>query len=1017
LNTAHKSTILIVDDDPLTRKLIKTLLSHEEYNLFLAANGAEALAKAAELTPDLILLDVMMPDTDGFEVCRRLRADPLLSTVPVIMITSLNNHAARSKGIQAGADDFVSKPFNHAELKARVRTITRLNRYRLLREQAKFKQLIEHSPDGVAIVTAGGLVGLANPAMLQILNAENETDVIGKDVLAFIASEQVERFFAQLHDVIAEPSRTAKFEAWFTRLNGKQFPVSISIGHFVWNEEPAAQITVRDITSRKRAEDALHQVDRLRMLNDLDQALATSLDPEKVVEITLRQTSAALDAPMGALFILPTKANDPLEQVFVLGQGWIKLETFEQNAQALHAFRQQLEQNDREIIPLSGDKLAALIGQDHTADPWGFNGVAAPIWNDTGLIAALALGGRPVTRPFTDEEQALIEAATNRAGQAIQNAQLYRASQQQSTRLSTLHAISTAAVSSLELDVVLRQVLELARQALNAAAGSILVRDPDTGELIFVLAIPSEKTSLRSQHLSPGQGVAGWVAEHGQAIRVDDVQRDSRWYDGADTITGFDTRSLLCAPMKHHGEITGVIEIVNKRDGSFTDEDLSLLEAVSSITATALENARLYTTTRARAAELARLNEIGLALTSTLDFSTVVHAALSQIQRLFQAEHVSLLQPDPQTGELCFVKALIGRTPVEIPVRLQPGEGIVGWVLEQRQPVLIDDVLTDPRSLEWVYQHIGTHARGLMVVPLLAREHNIGVIEVASSEPGAYTSNELRTLQAITSTLSIAVENASLYDELKTLLREREQAQAQLIHAEKMTALGRLIASIAHEINNPLQAVQTYLTLAQEELDSQQRLDEKTGRYLSTVGDEIERIATIVNRMRDFFRPARQEMQPVYLHATLGSVLELTNKQLQHSNVTVERAWANYLPEIEANSDHLKQVFLNLVLNSIDAMPSGGTLRISTCQQQVRFNQDQDLQAAVRVEFSDTGEGMPPEALSHLFEPFFTTKERGSGLGLSISYAIIQAHHGQITVESHIGLGTTFSILLPIEQP
>jgi len=320
-----------------------------------------------------------------------------------------------------------------------------------------------------------------------------------------------------------------------------------------------------------------------------------------------------------------------------------------------------------------------------------------------------------------------------------------------------------------------------------------------------------------------------------------------------------------------------------------------------------------------------------------------------------------------------------------------------------------------PNLLRRCDQHVGSQTRALMAVPLLTSERAIGIIEVISSEPRAYTRDELRTLQAIASTLAVALENASLYDELKMLLREREQAQAQLIHAEKMTALGRLTASIAHEINNPLQAVQTYLTLAQEELSSDQ-CREKLERYLSTVGDEIERISAIVHRMRDFYRPAREGLQPTYLHAVLESVLELTNKQLQHSDTTVERVWADFLPEIQANPDHLKQVFLNLVLNAIDAMPAGGTLRISTGLDQIQDGDGQQPRPAVRVEFSDTGEGMSPEVLSRLFEPFFTTKERGSGLGLSISYGIVEAHNGKITVESHVGLGTTFTILLPVEQ-
>ncbi len=130
-----KSTILIVDDEPSALKTMGALLFHEGYELRFASNGPEALAKAAELTPDLILLDVMMPDMDGFEVCRHLRATPLLAEVPIIMVTALDDRDSRLRGIEAGADDFVSKPFDRIELRMRIRTITRINHYQQLLEE------------------------------------------------------------------------------------------------------------------------------------------------------------------------------------------------------------------------------------------------------------------------------------------------------------------------------------------------------------------------------------------------------------------------------------------------------------------------------------------------------------------------------------------------------------------------------------------------------------------------------------------------------------------------------------------------------------------------------------------------------------------------------------------------------------------------------------------------------------------------------------------------------------------
>jgi two-component system cell cycle response regulator len=160
---SRRSTILIVDDEPLGRDTLEALLIAHGYNLAFASSGPEALAKAAELTPDLVLLDVMMPGMDGFEVCRRLRADPLLNEVPVMMVTALDDRDSRLQGIEAGADDFVTKPFDPAELRARVRTVTRLNRYRrLLAERTKFQWVVDKAADGYLIVDDSGRVLYAN---------------------------------------------------------------------------------------------------------------------------------------------------------------------------------------------------------------------------------------------------------------------------------------------------------------------------------------------------------------------------------------------------------------------------------------------------------------------------------------------------------------------------------------------------------------------------------------------------------------------------------------------------------------------------------------------------------------------------------------------------------------------------------------------------------------------------------------------------------------------------------------
>lgn len=672
-----------------------------------------------------------------------------------------------------------------------------------------------------------------------------------------------------------------------------------------------------------------------------------------------------------------------LEQVFRIIDG-------ETHAPRESLFAQVL----REGTPLHSKNDTLLIAQDGTQIPIGSS--AAAIKDEKGEIVGVVLAFHDVTQRVKAE----------------------KALQQRAEELSALNAVSAAAVSSLELDVVLHQILQSTCQALNAAEGSIMLRERDSGDLFFAVSLTEKTRGLRQVRLAPGQGIAGWAVERGEPVRVDDVSQDPRWHPEVDAVIGFETRSLLCAPLKHRGEITGVIEIVNKRKGEFNQDDMSLLVAVASIAAAALENARLFASSQARVRELALLSEIGLAVTSTLEQDKVIQVALSLTQRLFQADGIFLLQFDPQTDVLSYFRALTKMKFQEISMHLSSGEGIANWALERRRAVLLRDAQEDPRFSHRLDQHLGTHTRAMMATPLLTPDHVIGVLEVASWQPSIYTSDDLRTLQSVASTLAAALVNAHLYAEQMRLLQEQERAQLQLIHSEKMSALGRLAASIAHEINNPLQAIQGCLTLAEEELEERQRKD-KLMRYLGIVGSEIERIATIGRRMREFYRPASDGQRPTDVHSVLESVLELTNKQLQQSDIFLEQHWASGLPSVRANPDHLRQVFLNLVLNAIDAMPDGGTLSISTSRdtmpahgRRTRRQTRVSYVEAVRIDLSDTGTGMSPETQSRLFEPFFTSKEHGSGLGLSVSYGIVESHNGQIRVESQEGEGTTFTILL-----
>ncbi|MCB0208698.1 MAG: response regulator [Anaerolineae bacterium] len=221
------------------------------------------------------------------------------------------------------------------------------------------------------------------------------------------------------------------------------------------------------------------------------------------------------------------------------------------------------------------------------------------------------------------------------------------------------------------------------------------------------------------------------------------------------------------------------------------------------------------------------------------------------------------------------------------------------------------------------------------------------------------------------------------------------------IQTEKLAALGRLTASLAHEINNPLQALRSGLRLlGRPHLDNAKRQ-----HYVATLAQEVERLITITGQTLDFARPSQAGLQPTDLNQLLQSTLDLVNKQLQQKHIDINVTLAVELPIIRAVPGHIKQVLINLILNAIDAMAQGGLLSLTTTYLP-------DKQQGV-ITVQDTGEGMTADVMSKIFEPFFSTKDIGTGLGLSISYAIIEAHGGHIEVESTPDVGTLFSIYLP----
>jgi signal transduction histidine kinase len=249
----------------------------------------------------------------------------------------------------------------------------------------------------------------------------------------------------------------------------------------------------------------------------------------------------------------------------------------------------------------------------------------------------------------------------------------------------------------------------------------------------------------------------------------------------------------------------------------------------------------------------------------------------------------------------------------------------------------------------------------------------------------------------------VRIKLNTAYQEVVRRLRENEE---QLVQAEKLTSLGQMAASIAHEINNPLAGVLVYTQLLSKKVAGGTFKKEEALDYLSKMESEVSHCSRIIRNLLDFARQTEPMFRLVDINRVLGQVLSVVSYQAQLQNVEVVKKFSPSLPNVRSDSDQPQQVFTNLTLNAIQAMPDGG--RLTLCSSVV--------DTEVRVDVQDTGCGIPKENLAKLFTPFFTTKEKdkGVGLGLAVAHGIIERHKGMIKVQSEVGKGTTFSVYLGV---
>jgi signal transduction histidine kinase/FixJ family two-component response regulator len=405
----------------------------------------------------------------------------------------------------------------------------------------------------------------------------------------------------------------------------------------------------------------------------------------------------------------------------------------------------------------------------------------------------------------------------------------------------------------------------------------------------------------------------------------------------------------------------------------------------------------------ARLGALQPLLKITDALFKERDQGLLITTILDAITSLMDSPHAGFYRRAKGTDGADFLKLVEGRgnPPPGEPVGFEGGPvaRADAWGAHVR---INPDAVDDPEA----YAPLAAMGLGpIMCAPALRSTTSNSVLLAARDADGQpFSEADVDLFSILANQAGIALENSQLFSELQASIDQIQEHQRALLQTEKMAVIGRLTASIAHEVNNPLQAVRNCLHL----ITRDDLVLEKRSEYLTLAQDELQRLMDTVQQMLDFYRPSPSQREPVDINALIQTVLSLLSKQLQQNEIKVETRLGKGLPLLYLVRNQMQQVFFNILINAMEAMPDGGTVTIRTA-----LRRD-----AVEVLIEDDGHGVPEETRERLFEPFVSSKPQGTGLGLSVSYTILDSHGGTIElVETENGKpGTAFRVGLPLAE-
>ena len=673
------------------------------------------------------------------------------------------------------------------------------------------------------------------------------------------------------------------------------------------------------------------------------------------------------------------------------------------------------------------------------------NVVEAPVFKVSGgkVFATLVVTSR--YDPFDSDDTKLLERMADLVAALIERAELFdEIKMTRDLQVEAVQSITRTITLTDEFDHVAIQVLKwMLRLMHGASAAFIQLLDKRTSRIVArAYHFRKEKVNNRKfPELESGQGITGWVAKHNKIANIPDVASDERYFQ-----TYEKTRSELAVPLTKDDRVIGVLDVQHESLGAFSPQDEKLMMAIGELVVSAIENSEHYQ-------RLLAISKIGNQLKSAQRSENEIFSVICRrSMALLNTSNVFIALATPEQGQDLVTnlpKTNQSTVNLDFPMVYKNGKrlrgaalkswkkarflgGLTEYVIGIRKPFYTGDLRKAygrhaPERLE------GTPAESSWLgVPMSIEKKIYGVIVLTDfNRANAFTSNDRTTLQVIASQAAAAIENSRLYHqmdqrikartiELEKALQELKEQQDQLVQTEKMALMGQLLVGVTHEVNNPLAFLKSALGSIKKDLEKVSGMVGRTNskskkgdldllfarveKFLEICQDGVNRINGITQSLRSLYH----NDSAVYKLTDLDENLKRTIALLRHKDKDRIQVMTRLekLPKIWCASGQINLAFTNILLNAIQAIDGQGIITIKG------YKRGND----VFLEFMDTGVGIPDEEIRHIFYPFFTTKgsQGGSGLGLSITRNIVESHRGEIKVRSQPGVGSKFTIKLPI---